>query len=72
MGSQACCCSSASTTESVKTIPDPTGDPIDPLSSKDDLLDCINCDPHIHYFKNQIEGALMKAKKGKGAIKSTE
>jgi hypothetical protein len=54
------------------TIPDPTGEPIDPLSSKDDLLDCINCDPHIHYFKNQIEGALMKAGKNKKAFRSTE
>ena len=72
MGSQACCCSNAASVSSVMTIPDPTGEPIDPLSSKDDLLDCINCDPHIHYFKNQIEGALMKAGKNKKTFRSAE
>jgi hypothetical protein len=49
MGTAYCC-----KTTVVNNIPDPTGDPVDPLLSKGDIMDAINYDPHIHYFKNQI------------------
>lgn len=57
MGSHQCCSSAA--VLNVKTIPDPTGEPLDPLDSKGDLIEAINWDPHINYFKNQIEGVMM-------------
>jgi hypothetical protein len=43
----------------VRTIPDPTGDPIDPLTAQGDLIEAISWDPHINYFKNQMEGVMM-------------
>ena len=43
----------------VSNIPDPTGDPIDPMFTKGDIMDAIAFDPHIHYFKNEIEKNIM-------------
>ena len=49
----------------VQNIPDPEGDPIDPLTSKTEILESIQFDPHIHYFKNQMEGVFNQASKTK-------
>jgi hypothetical protein len=53
------CCAPKNGIFDVRTIPDPTGEPIDPLLSKEDIIEAINWDPHINYFKNQIEGVMM-------------
>ena len=52
----------------VSTIPDPTGDPVDPLLTKGDIMDAITMDPHIHYFKNEIEKNMMP-RRGRRIIK---
>ena len=68
----AVCCSTQATLHNVQTIPDPTGDPIDPLNSKKDIMETIAFDPHINYFKNQIEGVLAKKGAKKKIFKSKD
>jgi hypothetical protein len=54
-----------STEQVVQLIPDPQGNPIDPLLAEGNIIEAIALDPHIHFYQKKLEEVIMPLRKQK-------
>jgi len=48
-----------SVTEQIQQIPEPLGNPIDPIFSSGNIIDMITNDPHIHFYQMKLEEVVL-------------